>query len=253
MARTFVDSSSNFAQYLGPVITTPPFTMACWAKTFGITTGQAHTLISVSKQTGTDRNVFALQLLDSNTSNSRVRAVTNNLVPPAVYADSTIDIPDNTIVHACAVFSSYDSRSAYSDGANKGTSTTSITPNGINELSIGRITNYGGTAVNYLNGIISEAAIWNVVLNDEEVNILAKGLSPIRMRPDNLIAYWPLVGEYSPEIDICGGFNLTLHGTTKSEHSRIIYPRRNRLYFPTFSSITISNISKQMQLNRLFI
>jgi hypothetical protein len=38
-----------------------------------------------------------------------------------------------------------------------------------------------------------EVARWNVVLNDDEIEALAKGSSPLMIRPDNLICHTVIV------------------------------------------------------------
>lgn len=62
----------------------------------------------------------------------------------------------------------------------------------------------------FADGRVAEAAIWNVALTASEVAALAKGVSPLQIRPASLQAYWPLIGRQSPEPDWVGGFNLTL-------------------------------------------
>jgi hypothetical protein len=82
-----------------------------------------------------------------------------------------------------------------------------------------------------MNGRIAEAGIWNVALSDREVAALASGVHPARMRPDALVAYWPLWGDDSPELDWhpSGGtrYPMTLTGTpTKANHAPIAISRR---------------------------
>ena len=51
-----------------------------------------------------------------------------------------------------------------------------------------------------------------MALTDEEIASLAAGVSPLRMRRDNLVAYWPVNGQ-SPEPDVVGGLDLTITGS----------------------------------------
>ena len=63
-------------------------------------------------------------------------------------------------------------------------------------------------------GRIAEAAIWNVALTDSEVQALASGVSPLRVRPESLQAYWPLFAVTGNAIDYSGkGNDLTDNGT----------------------------------------
>lgn len=73
-----------------------------------------------------------------------------------------------------------------------------------------------------MSGRIGHCAIWNASLSDQEIETLAQGVSPLRVRRDALVAYWPVNGQ-SPEIDIVGGINLTVNGTTVAEEPPIPY------------------------------
>lgn len=43
-----------------------------------------------------------------------------------------------------------------------------------------------------MEGDISEVGYWNVALTDADVAVLAKGVSPLLVRPEGLVAYWSL-------------------------------------------------------------
>lgn len=67
-----------------------------------------------------------------------------------------------------------------------GTLTTSF-----NEIIIGNV----GDGARTFDGKLSEAAIWNVVLTQSEIDILAKSRVkniPLQIRPSALMRYWPL-------------------------------------------------------------
>ena len=83
------------------------------------------------------------------------------------------------------------------------------------------------TAAQFFPGYLADVALWNIDLSDSDVAALAKGVSPLHIRPDYLIAYWPLAGRHDPEIDRVGGFQMTLVNapTFISNH-----PRLHRLY-----------------------
>ena len=76
-----------------------------------------------------------------------------------------------------------------------------------------------------MNGRIAEAAVWNTDLTADEIASLgADRVSPLLIRPDNLIAYWPIIGRTSPEINLMGSGNLTLGGSpATADHCRIYY------------------------------
>ncbi|MGH7178543.1 MAG: LamG-like jellyroll fold domain-containing protein [Tepidisphaeraceae bacterium] len=75
------------------------------------------------------------------------------------------------------------------------------------------------------DGSIAELAIWIAAIGTPNFAALAKGVSPRVILPTALVAYWPLIGYASPEIDLFGGKNGTITGTVaKAVHPRVIYP-----------------------------
>lgn len=76
----------------------------------------------------------------------------------------------------------------------------------------------------HLIGKVAEPAIYSVVLTQAEATSLAKGFSPMMVRPQSLSSYKPLGGRFSPEIDLKSGNGGTVNGATYFEHPRIIRP-----------------------------
>ena len=128
----------------------------------------------------------------------------------------------NTWHHAGGVFATSTSRTAYIDGVAGSANTTSTTQAGLDNTTIGYLdidSNF-----NFMSGRIAEAAIWNVVLTSDEMAVLAKGYSPLFVRPESLVGYWPLRGRYSPEIDVVGAADMTVTGAVAADHPRILLP-----------------------------
>ena len=75
-------------------------------------------------------------------------------------------------------------------------------------------------------GGIAEVAAYAADLSAGEIAALAKGFSPLMVRPSALVGYWPLGGPYAPTtIDPAGSNTLTANGGASVEsHPRIIYP-----------------------------
>jgi hypothetical protein len=130
-----------------------------------------------------------------------------------------------TWAHIGGIFAATNSRQAVLNGAIATANTTSITPAGINRTLIGaRILTTPGA---FADADIAECAAWNATLVQDEWAALAKGISPLLIRPDALLAYWPLIGRSSPEPDWVGGFDMTLtNSPTTAAHPRIIMPRK---------------------------
>lgn len=134
---------------------------------------------------------------------------------------------NNAWTHATAIFASSTSRTAYRDGANSGTNTDSMA---FTTPTVFRIaasqSGFGGE----FPGALAEVAVYNIALSATEVAILARGVSPLAVRPDALVAYVPLIGRASAEPDLINGGTMT-HVSTPSQfaHPRIIYPGRPKL------------------------
>ena len=138
-----------------------------------------------------------------------------------VSATSTLAFTNVGWHHACGIEYAADSRAVFYDGGNKGTETTNVVPAGLDRTALGSMQDSSPGL--YYNGELAEVAIWNVALTDAEVYILSLGTSPLLVRPESLVAYWPLMGRTSPEIDLIGRFELTVTGATIIEHPPVLY------------------------------
>lgn len=137
---------------------------------------------------------------------------------------ATSDYVADAWQHACARFVSATDRSIFLDGGSRGDETTSKTTTGHDIVAIGY--KDGSSDSQFLTGNLAEAAMWNVALSNDEVSLLAKGLSPLLMRPAALQMYAPLWGRGSPEPELIGGgggFVVTGSGASL-DHPRMYYP-----------------------------
>lgn len=215
MARNF-NGSTDYLQYTPQVTDVVPATVSVWFN-LANTTG-AKTLFALGGEDGTGVQEVAVLCVGS-----AFWALEQNI--SNVQAISSATLAATTWYHGCAVFATHSSRAAYINGANKGTDVnfaeagSAITP----RTRIGQRAN--ATNDQKWNGYIAEIGVWNVALTDAEVAVLATGISPLAVRPASLVAYWPLIGKYSPEIDVVGGFGMALNGTPSAiDHPRVRYP-----------------------------
>lgn len=106
----------------------------------------------------------------------------------------------------------------------KGDNTTSRSFDGVNRLSIGRA-GYS-TPDSYLSGLVCAAAVYNTGLTDDDFYSLSKGISPLKVKPANIVEYWPLIGRFSPEIGVKGKNELTINNLVagSTDHARIYEP-----------------------------
>lgn len=221
MARSNNATAGNYLSNGAAVVTAAPLTMAAWFNPVNVT--EDHILISCSRSSASD-NWFFLAA-NGVTAGDPVGASTITGGTEAIATSST-SFAANTWQHACGVFTAANSRTAYLNGGGAGNNTTSLTPTGIDRTYVGRLTGFDGSLYGSMNAAVAEAAVWNVALAAAEVLQLAKGLSPLLVRPDSLVAYWPIYGRASPEPDYVGAFPLTINGTmTQAAHPGVFMPR----------------------------
>ncbi len=214
MARLFDDALSQYLEYAGAVVSDYPFSLACWYRSDSLTAFQAMIGIAGSAGSAGRQGLHLWGHVGGD--------------PVVMYneterAQSTIAYTANVWQHACGVAAASNSRAVYLNGGSKGTDTNVQTIGSLNRTAIGRSPD--STPSGYMSGELAELAIWGATLTDEEDVILAAGYSPLFVRPQSLVAYWPLIGRLSPEIDLVGGFDMVLYnGPTQADHPRIIYP-----------------------------
>jgi len=202
MPRVF-DGSDDRASAGATPVTAPPFTISLWFKPVDATTNGF--LAGVSDTAG-DNNYFRLRKNSDGTLSAAAFATS------AASATTTTTYTAGVWHHACARFTSATSRQVYLNGGGKGTNTTNRSPAGVDSVCVGA--RVGATASDLVASDIAHVAIWNVALTDQEIAALARGTSPLSIRPQNLVFFAPLDGRASPEIDYTrNGNDLTLTGS----------------------------------------
>lgn len=217
MSRTFNGSTDYLRYNTGAILSVHPVTLACWFKTTDTTNNQTLMALSASAATASLQEIHLGAA--GGTAGDPVRAYVAD-GSAAGQAVSSTGYSSGVWHHACGVFTAVNSRAAFIDGGSKGTDANSRTPAGIDQATMGA--RVQATTISLLTGNIAEAGIWDVALTDDEVASLAKGFSPLLIRPTSLVAYWPLIGKYSPEIDVVGGFGMTITSATVGDHSPLL-------------------------------
>jgi hypothetical protein len=217
MSRTFDGTSGNYLNVETPVLTAPSMSMFAWY--YSTSSAENQTLISIGGQNAafTEARGFKLGILCSGGAYSKIYAETrqNNTIPRA---ESSANASGNVWQNGCGVWSGTADRRAYLNGGNKGlmSQTQGVTEADLKRTAVGltrELGNFGG-----MIGQIAHPAIWNVALTDNEVAMLGAGISPLRVRPQNLVFYLPYLGRDGPEIDIINGRTLVVTGATASSN-----------------------------------
>lgn len=88
---------------------------------------------------------------------------------------------------------------------------------------------FAATALQF-DGRVAELVFWVDDIGADNFAALAKGFSPLMIRPDALVFYAQLIGNNSPERDVISGLSGTITGTiAKADHPRIIYPTTGQI------------------------
>ena len=214
MARTFDNNAANYLSKTSAAVTAVPLTIAAWVNRSTFTTSDV--ILAINNPVA-DEAHFKLVILASDVVSAR----TKSALAGGSGANTTTTITATGWNHCCGVFRSATSRDAYLNGGGKGSNASDITPLLLDRMYIGAT----DAGTDPFDGGICEVALYNIALSDAEVALLAKPVSPLFVRPEGLVAYWPIMGRYSPEIDIVGGFHMTVNGTlAQLNHPRIYHP-----------------------------
>ena len=237
MARDFNSATPDFMSNANAVFsgTGTPFSMS--AQVNPDTVGVLQTVLTVGR-VGSTLHFQALQL----NSDAAVIALSRDGTSSSATV-GTVSV--DTWQQVGGVWASDTSRIAYLDGNGGTENTTSRVPSSLDKTSIGVLTN---DTTQPFDGEIAEAGIWNVALTAADMAALAKGMSPKLVRPDALIAYWPIIGRTDPEPDLVGGFNLTVTTAVWSAHPRIIYPTYGAMPFAPAAAVGIVPLRMMMGL-----
>lgn len=204
MSRLFTPADTLGS--IGVPVTSAPFTACAWAKSSSAT---AHQNVFVFGSTE-----FWAVFLAGNETGDPAQLIIEDDPNPVLEVVTNNGYSINTWHHVAMIEASATDHRIILDGdiANQGTSSTNMSPDSLLASAIARSS---------MNGNVGHVAVWNVVLSDNEIISLAAGVSPLRIRRDNLINYWPINGQ-SPEIDIVGGLSMMISGNpTKNEEPLI--------------------------------
>ena len=252
MARSNTGSTSNY--YTAPVPVAAgsnQHTVACWFRADSITVSS--NLVVITDASGSFYT--ALQFDGSNSSGlGDNRVILDG--GGTVIASTTATIgATGTWNHCAGVVATSASRTAYLNGSPGTTLATARTLASLTQMSLGAFKATGTSVFTPMNGAIAEVGVWDVALTTSEITSLAKGASPLLVRPANLVSYIPLSGRgterdwvsasavtlvgamaqaahppsltrpqdaFTPDIGVTGGAAATAPGATVTEQGSFI-------------------------------
>lgn len=181
MAWEFDNDAANYLQVNAAPVSSGPLTLFAWARPVAsreqtiLEVGEAGQITGIRLQ-GNIANLARCEINDDDDDGSVGNA-----------SGFTNDVWHSV----CGVFHSTTSRFCYIDGLTAGEGTFEVAwPTAMDVTMIG--VENAATLVTPFEGGIAEAAIWNLALTLAESDMLAAGMTPLMVRPDALVGYWPL-------------------------------------------------------------
>src|SRR3990167_536919 len=225
MARSFVAASSQYLSRAGDDADLSAgdidFTIACWVRFDSLSA--ARVWLSKNLTAGNQKGYQLYYAL----ATDRLRFQVSN--------DGAADVTLDADVFGAPAIDTWYFVVAWHDATantlniqvNNGTPDSVAHTTGVFDNTAPFMLGQNGNGAGYHDGRVAEVGFWKRILTSDERALLAKGGSPLAL-PGSRLAYWPLIGRFSPEIDVVGGFDLTVTGATASPHPRIFYPVRPR-------------------------
>ncbi len=204
-------------------VTGYPYTMVVWFNPDSATGFQ-----QLMGMGDTDSVSYQQMWLRPTGSGQVLRGIVKDSTLATGAADSATTYNVGAWNHACMVTSSATNRLVYLGGIGGTPNTTNVAFDGlIDNFTMGRRKIASGYSLPF-TGQLAGAALWNVALTVSEVATLAAGYSPLLIRPQALISYYPL---FSALHDPVGGYGLTNTGSALPNygHAPMIHPGSNIL------------------------
>jgi len=194
-----LDDVSSERFRLTSAVADVPITMVCWYRTDDLSISQ--TMMCIGDATTTANHFH--QLVFSNASDLLFASSRDGAAGAEGASVGTIRA--NLWYHCAGVWRTTTDRSAYLDRI-RGDNTASKNPVNLDRTNIGMQEIQNGN-FNPVSGRVAEAGIWDIDLNDGEINRLANGERPDQIRAGHLVAYWPLVRPGFLALDMSGNVN----------------------------------------------
>lgn len=209
-SRLFVRTNNDKLEITSAIHTTVPLSIAAWI--YPVTTGISQGIVSIDTD-GTADNRHVLLISATNVINVNTRTASTGT------AASTSTVTANTWSHVGGSWAATNSRRAYFNGVQEGTSATNLDPSLMNRTRIGV---YFTSSFQHFNGRIADVCIWSADLTTSEFAAMYAGKPCTQIRSESLVACPVLWGIHDPEIDACAARSWPIVGTpTRAPHPPI--------------------------------
>lgn len=218
MSRTFDGTNTFHLDAAVATISAPPITMFAWAKLAAL--GAARQMLNVGTSASAS-NRMALSVVAAN--NGRFSDQDGSARDAISTTPTIADTTNWHLITGGAVDHTVTGRfgmvDAYYPGKGSGTGGTSA-PSAPNCMRISG----SPDGANNMNGLLAHVGFYSVVLTDAEIEILRR-FGPLAVQRANLVEYWPLTGNNSPEPSYgSSATSMTLTGAVVYSTDNPIFP-----------------------------
>jgi Concanavalin A-like lectin/glucanases superfamily len=216
MSRDFDRASSQNAR-IGSLTIGYPFTLAFWFRIPTLPTVGEDVFSMMSMGSASANEYFDCQVRYTGAIRTQAYSAGN------VNIEASNSVTTGAWQHFALVCASASSRRVILNGdwANSAWTDEANTPS-VSRISLGVLW-FNTDFYNYLEGLLAHAAWWNTDLSQAQIEGLAgtfsggtqsgSGDNPLAVQNANLVSYWPLAGDASPEPDEKGSNDLTLYNS----------------------------------------
>lgn len=218
MARNLVAASTQYlANTGGSPVTAYPFCVSARFKPAGAGTNRA--VLSLGKTGVTDRHLLYAGTADGVLAFSGSGGTFGQ-------SASAASMSAGTWYQVGGAFANATSRRAVLNGTLATADTTNVAISGMDRVYVGAYYNNGLVAGFYGAGDLCDVGVWDVDLTADEWTALGAGVSPLMVRPQSLVAYWPLLARATDEEDWTNAARTltNTNAATAADHPRVIMP-----------------------------
>ena len=230
MARYISETTPECFYNQDSALPAPPASLSIWFK-YGNPGDGSASLCALSEPGGGRRDYFRLIFNNtgSTASNALWAQAGDNTNTSNLAELSNLDLQPGVWYQAVATSDANGGLTVHYSGNSAADTSSTLALDNTTDIVIGEF-KVGSTGFQAKRCHLAEMGVWNIELNATEAASLSDGFSPLMVRPDALVAYYPLGGMYTggdgDALDIVGGYTATEEGNVaETDHPPgIIYP-----------------------------